>query len=410
MSSWCHDIGRHRRRLSVFRAFRLLAAAAFAGALWSVPAAEAAYWSARPRVETEIAFDDNLRFTPDRDRALEAWMFDVEVAADLELETPVQSWRLRPRYRSLTFDNGPDIPDRDDRFVDISWTRRHERGEWEMGAGYARSLALDRQALESGVVDVRTPRAERNLSWSGVFEMTPKVNVVSSAMLVDVEYDDPDSTLSDFEQRAVSLGLLRAVTPRLALGATASSSRVEIPETLTRSNTRSLSATMNYELGPVLSLKGGAGVRETEFSEVFFGFPLVDEQRGVVARLSLTGETRNGSWQVRGSRDVVPSGLGQVQERTDLAVGGRYQMGPRWTWDGGILGARFDEVSEIADDVSRDFVQVRTGVSWHWSPRWRLAMNYRYQWQRLESREEASRSSRVNLAVAYEPDPWTWSR
>ena len=405
--------------------------------------AQAAEWSAEPKISLRTGFNDNIRMT--------------DAAHDSVWETalsPSVKFGVAQENRGLSGDAGfairrfaggsgresSDVLDREDYHFNTDAWHNTLRDSFKANLDYTRDSSLDSELDQTGnVTEDRATRERFTLgpSWARTLNELTRLDL--SYQFTNVDYtDDPGiANLVGYDYHVASASLVRQLTPRIQ-GTLSAGYSSFLPDTDFDSDTLSLQAGLTTNFSESLVASFLVGQRQST-SDSFVGtgfcigadpgatFPSCTggiaiptgsantevETTSAVFSASLTKTLETGSLSASLSRSSSPSSDGELLDATRLILAGDYKHTDTLS---SSLKIEYTENETIVSRVgfvpsqdTEEFFRVTPRVSWRWRREWTFAGEYQYARNDDVNRPKATRNA-VYVTVSYRPPKRSISR
>ncbi|HQU14860.1 MAG TPA: hypothetical protein PLO69_01990 [Gammaproteobacteria bacterium] len=294
------------------------------------------------------------------------------------------------------------------------------RFSWQLNGNYVQSSILSttqplgsQTALVQTQSQVSTATASPTVTW----QISDVDQLTLGYAFQDVSYQNATQLgLFGFRYQQGTVTYTRLLNDSLQLFVTPTYSVFDVPRTQFQSKTASLQVGAREVFSPTLSATVAVGGRRTQSSGVqqagfyFFGrfIPIGQPvnvsslSTGLVLDAKIDKRLERGNLRGHLSRSLTPNGLGtQVQTDTaDLNFDHRITERLSGQASLSLLRARVLQ-GTVANSSDRDSAQVTAGLSWAWSPRIDMGLNYSYTWIRQKAPEAIGAGNAIYLTLSY---------
>lgn len=373
--------------------------------------AEAYYWEVIPQLEAGITYESNPRYI---DNANDARIEDAKgTFADVRLagsvETEEMSLSLVPRVVSTDYLGSNEDLDSDDWYVDLSGSKRFERGQLNAYLSYA-DVAVVTAEFESATPDNpdlppptiagsgRFADATQETWRGGVtysYTLSQRNIVEVSASGLSTTYDaDPEAGYFDYSNPGAQITLQHVLNERdvAFLAMNAESFTADAPVGPAKNTTDSFGTTIGYQrqFSKTLSATIMGGISRS-FLDVT-GLP-IDPDTGVICfpilcSFSNTSANFVGSISVRNrselttlnfdlSRNLAPNSNGTQYVQDALRLYLNRDITQRLV---GTVGTVLTHSKAVGDlrRLDQSYVNLETGLSWRLTPTWSMSGSYTF--------------------------------
>jgi hypothetical protein len=382
------------------------------------PCAIAADWGAVPRIEVGAYANDNYTLAPDTITPVEVVGAQIRAELDVQANTQLTEFSLRPAIESMRFSGDEDDWDSDDYYLRLDWKHTRERFLAGLRADYADETTVKSElpgsdddggglgepgGADGGIVAVDNNRQKVTVQPRVSFELTERSTLLADATYTDADYDDESTTgTSGFEDLSGSLGLAFSSSPNSTFSARAIASNYE----------RNVDAVETNSYGVQLEWRS----RRSEVAQwyVRVGAEKVDVPSSVVGTDSSSetgfegGIGTDWSWEVTrvfldATSAVEPNASGRLVQRNQLRFRLLHQFSPRTS---GWVGARLQRDEALVDSTDpfrdRDYATGSLGMEWRFSRDFSLSAQYDARWQEFDDDPSARTSNAFQLSVVYQ--------
>jgi hypothetical protein len=400
--------------------------------------AQAAEWSAEPRISLLTGYDDNIRLTAaDHDSVWETALSpSVRFGAVKENQglTGDAGLAIR-RYAGGTGRESSDALDREDYYFNSIAFHNTLRDSFKVNLDYTQDSTLDSELDQTGnVISDSATREQFSLgpSWSRSLTELTRTDLTYQYSNIDYTDDPGIQNLVGYTYHVASASLVRQLTPRIQ-GTLSGGYSIYQPDTDFDSDTLSLQAGLSTSFSETLVVSFLVGQRDTtsdSFTAAGFcigaapgatfpscsgGIPIPAgtadteiETTSPVYTASIVKQLETGSLSATLSRSSFPGSEGELLDSTRLSLNGNYKLTE--TLDSSLIIEYTENetivnrvgIVPIRDKENETFFRITPKVVWHWRREWELAGNYQYARNEDANQNEASRNA-LYLTLSYLP-------
>lgn len=375
-----------------------------------------------PSINLRGEYSDNYRLAASNEE--EVWSLIADPRLSLSRNTPLLDLGVTGRLRASTHDGG-DIPNRVNKYLDLSALRRFERGSLNTSLHLVQDTTLQNETLDldTGLTTTLVDRRQYNLALSGQYMLTQRTWTQLSVNYRKNDYKDGEPYgLLDFDSLSPSLTLSHQYTSRLQLFGTLSHSTTDYdsPREL-ESKTLSLQAGANYDITETWRFSGSLGSRRTRSSSLVptpapipgleFLYPSVyqlilaprdSETTGLVYNMSLTREFETGEVSLAATRSVSPSSTGTDTDTTSLSIAASHGFSAKLSGRIAVSFLQSETIGGVTTAASSDRYRVSPGITWKLDRDLVLNAGYRYtRVKRNINNDDIADSNHYYISVGY---------
>jgi hypothetical protein len=256
-----------------------------------------------------------------------------------------------------------------------------------------------------------------NPGWG--FQVSERTSLDLAVSLQEVTFDDAglDSAsedgglvaTSDYRSGSVNLGVGHSLTERLALTGALGYDRYETQGITNEYDNYRLLAGANYQLSEISGLAAQAGIRFTEqtVEDPLDGQTLTEESSGPTFNLSYSRQFEaGGGFSLAASRDLSPTGEGDVTDTTGLSA--TLSLPPRPKWQLGVTASAYRSRNPSGETAGGDETSFSIGpsLSHRIADSWGLSLGYLFSYEDLSDTGEDAVSNAVYLNLSWAPHAW----
>ena len=364
-------------------------------------------WLIDGSFKTQTIYDDNLRLSP----SVKDDTFGLTGGIDVKAEKDTGATQIELRGRAegtLYSKSDSDVPD--DGFVLLGIGYRHgitERSEIGLDGGFINDSTLENTAdvtddpgdIDPGITSFRVRRNKLNLAPMWTYALTERFSLDLGYDFIGVEYgsDKDKADLEDYRYQSGAGGLFYRLTETTTLSATLQAFGYSAQDSDTDYTGGSLSAGVEHRFSKTLWGDLTFGAYNTDFD--------VDSEssskNGGLFGASLVKRDERTRVRALVSRDLRPSGSGQMRQADQILLAVKREITPRVDFS---FRTRFLKTENIGIGSSneREYVLIEPGVIWHLSERFDLAATYRYRSKDDRAIGDTAESNRVFLSLVYD--------
>lgn len=400
------------------------------------PLAQAAEWSAEPKISLRTGYNDNIRLTTLPHDSV--WETDITPAIKFGVAKENQglfgdaSASIR-RFSGGSGSESSSALDREDYYLKTNAYHRTERNAFNALLNYTRDSTLDSELDETGnVISSRATRERLTLgpSWTTSLNEITRLNIDYQFTTVSYSDDPGVIDLIGYDYNVLSSSLTRQFSPRTQGTLSASYSRFE-PDTNINSETISIQAGLSRNFSETLVASFLIGQRDTtsdtlvatgycvlanpnaRFPECTGGIAVPtgttkDETgtNGSVYSANITKKLETGSIGASLTRASSPGSDGQLLDRTQLILSGEHKFTETLQSRLRIQYSKNETIVNTfgreTDQTDETFFRVIPRLSWRWQPEWDLAGEYQYARNENDNSDTATRNA-FYLTLSYRP-------
>ncbi len=386
------------------------------------PALHAAEWRLTPELGVQEEYDDNIRLVAGPHD--NAWGTVLKPAVELAMRTEVTTFTGKGRFELGRY-SGQRGLDSNDAFLDLSASRKLERGDLGLDASAARDTTLRTGAFnpDTGLVVDKVGRTTYSATLHGSYLLNERTRGELRYQWQSASYDNGERLgLFDYRYRVPSASLVYQYDPQLAFTGSFSHSRLDftIPtDFVSETNSGDLGAI--YQWSERLQLRASAGRRHTRSTRTpflaLFGLQVpigrvTTSNSGSVYRASANYKYEAGSLDLDASRTATPSSTGTETDDTEFDVTARRRFSPKLS---GEVAARYLQTRIVGGTLTvlnsdQDLLLVQPVLRWHFTEHWTLSGHYRYRRVKRRGTGQTATSNAILATLRYQWQPWSVSR
>lgn len=378
--------------------------------LGTISAVEAAEWRFEPLFRMAADFNDNPFLSIRTDVEESASGYLAEAALKVSYRSETADFDITPRFRSSAYDSDAGL-DSDDSFLRFRFNRNTEKTSIRFRGGYSRESTRTAELADTDL-DIEDPdeipdddafvvlgRRERlNLVPTFTYNFS-NVNAVSLNLnYTDTRYEDVFAgLLQDYTDFRVNASFIRAISERSDIIGTATARNYQTDQGNNEVKGVGLSLGFSRALSETTRVRAMVGVEDTELDGG-------ESDQNWVADLSFVRILKTIRILAQFRRSIAASGSGDLATRDSFNLNFTRDLNDRISAG---IGARVYTTNEL--DVGpgsfneRNYVQLRSQITWHISQVFSMEANYRYTFLDRESLGESSNANQVTLWLSYHP-------
>ncbi len=361
----------------------------------------AAEWSVTSTLNPSVGYDDNV-FLSENEQSSMHYAMTPTATVTRAVENMVSSLSIGyqiDRYTSLSSDNDTENP-----FIRFNGSYNTERSQYGLAASYREATSRSTALEDSGDFASQSINRTRSISPSFSYQWTER-----DTLSLNGSYQErlsSTTSFSDTETKSITAGWQRQFSERLSAGlnATISNYKSEGLTLDTDDDNYNLSTSMTYALSELWSLTGNVGARKlnSERTSTLTGITNNDTSTGSTFGFSAIRTDDINSYTLDLSRDVSPSGTGDVNESDRISASWSHHISERLTAN--VL-ASYQETTSALDDSSEKRKNINFSPSLSWQLERNLRLNFRYNY-RKQSQDLGSSadSNAVSVTLNYDWD------
>lgn len=369
-------------------------------------AAVGAEWIVRPALDFGALRDNNLTLTTGAKQSVSGFVIAPHVELRRNTETSKTSIKGSAVHTNYS-DNA--VPDTNEQKVFLTTEKQFsERTTFGLEGDYRRERLLTTvvnqdagtgniRDTDVGLLGVRSRRSYRTLQPSWKYLLTERSALRLSYRVTDVSFSSTVGTgLVDYEERLLSVGYSRQLTPRDDFTVTVNDARYEAASAATaESDTQQILFGFVHAYSE--NVRGNFAIGTSRTDERF-GSQRGDSS-GAVLSAGFTQRSEISTLDAVVSRDVTPSGVGRSMESDQVRVNWTRKLSEPvdFTLRAHWLRAQVLEGSNAS--IDREYREIEPGLSWQWAERWETSAAYRYRAQQFDASTDTARSNAVFLGL-----------
>ena len=380
--------------------------------LLCAPPASAVQWKLEPEVRARTTHSTNLFMTTQPHDAVT----EVLLAPKLKGGAHGELWDATATGR-LEFSRypGEDGLGSNDRFLDLNFERRLERGKLNLDAGLSRDTTnrVESFDLDTGLITRQIDRNRRNLSVSGEYSLSERWLASASLAYQSASYPDGAALgLTDYTWTQPTVSLFYRWNEQWQLFGSLAHSRLNFDNSVnTVSKTNSAQLGVQYQWSERDTFQFSIGRRTTRASfDVFFlGFiPLgrtTNSDKGLVYNGRYTRKYETGELDLSLSRSTSPSSLGVDTDTTSLNLKARKRFSPLVTGELAVSVYSSSTIGSNSTSADYDRWQVSPTLYWRLTERWALNARYTYRRVKRDVGNATATGNVYTVGLVYRWDP-----
>ncbi len=356
-------------------------------------AVSAAEWSAQPAFSLGADYDSNRRLT---DPAIGSNGATLSGSVDLARVTENSKLSLRPRFDARRYGEPHEVLDSNDGGFTLNFEHMGERSRFGFGAVAADDSTLTTEFDDTGIIEGSARR--RTLSGSADMSRSlgERSQLQAGAAYVDVKFDDARGTgLVPYTYPSAFVGFAIEATEHSQLRMTVNSSRFEIPSTRSRTDSHSVRAYWQSDVGEQFNIELNAGVNRSETN--FF------DDQGPVFGLKGNWRGERSTLGFNLARDVEPSAFGYMVSVDSVGGAWSYRLGERARI---ALLARYAVREDLLYGFypeRREYASVQATALWRLDSNWNLELRAGAVAQAYNLSGNDADGQRLALSISWSP-------
>lgn len=390
-SSWASRSG---RRVATALALPLVLAPALGAAQ---------EWRVEPTANIELRYEDNVTLSSSDDGAQDSFGSSLRAAVRARRATETSDLTLRT---GVSWNEFADVSGLDNLtgLLDASYSKTAPRGRWGIETSLSTQSTLTSELETSGLSDINKQQYQLNVRPYWEYYPSERIWLGISPSFQRTVYEDAGGTdLFDYHDGDLSLSGGYRLSERAELAAVLGYGFYNAHGVDNESETLSALVGAEYLLAENARLELLIGLRRTERRfEDPSGQSLTEESSGPTYRLSLSRDlARGGGFSLEASREVTPSGAGEVVDLTRVQLGLSYPFHERLSLRLGVQGSLSRAPSGDSDDEDVGFASGDLGLSYLLAEGWRVGLGFRHRWQSRDEGSDAGSSNTISLTLAW---------
>ena len=387
--------------------------------LGTIAAVEAAEWRFDPVLRVAGDFDDNplLSIRTDADNSVNGYIAEASVKAAYRSETT--DFFITPRFRSLDYGSGSDL-NSDDTFLRFRFNRNTVLTNFRFRGNYADESTRTAERADTdldvedpdeitdndtGVVALRGRRERLTLVPTFTYKFSNVNSVSLNLNYTDTRFDDVFAgLLTDYTDSRINASFRHAISERTFTIVTATARNYQTDQGLNETKGVGLNVGFDRALSETTRLRAIVGIEDTELSTG-------ESDQNWVADISFVRNLKTIRILAQYRRSIAASASGDLATRDSINLNFSRDLNDRISAGIGVR-AYATHALEVGPGIldERNYVQLRSQLTWHISPTFSLEGNYRFTFLDRESLGESSNSNQVTLWLSYHPTAIVRSR
>jgi len=353
-------------------------------------------WQAEPWARANLDVNDNIRFTATNPEQSTGVV--LEVGGKFRNDTEAVRTSLTPKLVFRRYDSSANV-DSNDQYLTFSTRLLQERGEVGVTAEVVRNTTLTSELTDTGIVSGNQRHVSYRIAPSYSYALSERDSLQLGVGYDAVRYDGGSgSGLLDYDNSSANLGYRRRFSEILDGNASVGYSHYEAKDVDSQSDTVTVQLGVNRRLSERTAVGGSIGGYQTDSR--FFG---VDVSRsGGTASLNLQHHTELTTLSAALSRNVNPSGGGEVLQNTSLTLAANRRLTEKLSLGLSAVAQRNRSLGS-GDQLDRDYYSLRPSFSWHLARQWYLTGQYSYSRQKYDASNSTAEANAVSVGVEYRP-------
>lgn len=351
-------------------------------------------WQVEPWARANLEANDNIRFTSTNPEQSTGVV--LEVGGKFHNDTEAVRTSLTPKLVFRRYDSSANV-DSNDQYLTFSTRLLQERGEVGLSANVVRNTTLTSELEDTGIVSVGKRRTEYRLDPSYQYRLSERDSLNASVGARAIRYEEGlSSGLIDYDYRTANLTYSRRLSELLDWSGTAYYARYEAKDVDSTADTYGLRFGVSRLLSERTRMGFYVGGYRTDSR--FYG--AASDRSGGTTKLTLDHATELTRFNLGLSRDVVPSGGGEVREDTSLNLSANRRLSEKMSVG---LSATVQQRNAIAGGSDRDYLTISPSISWRLTRQWKVSGSYRYSRQKYDVSNSTAEANAVTVGLEYRP-------
>lgn len=376
-------------------------------------AANAQDWHFEPDLRVGGELDDNATLSTRTDEEVELTGYLAEASARISYASPATQFYVTPRFLLRRYSDDP-VYDSEDAFLSSEYSHDTLSSTLSLRFNYerenVRTAERDDADLEdidpgdiienaTGEVDIKGRRLSLHARPRWEYRLSDSSRIDTRVDFFDVSYEDEliIAGLTDYTDTRFRFSYLRDFSQRNTGIITATARNYNADDILDDTTGYGLAAGFTRNLTENSLFRALVGVENTERflqdDSQNFVFDLYYRQR--LETILLIAQYR---------RSVIASGAGRLTARDSVNLRFTRQLSDKLSAGLGVRAYQTTGLSDISI-IERDYVQLRSQLTWSLSSAFSLEANYAYTFIRRSNLDDSANSNNINLWFVYHPIP-----
>lgn len=354
----------------------------------SVNNAFAGSWYYQSIVTSSIEGDDNRRLLVNEDEGV----VGAQIRSNFRLSRVTETSRINfdGIWRSARFDGDADDAnlDADDQEIraDGIWT--DERFQYSINGSFLRQNTALTELQDTGVFVDIARRVTKSISPQASYSLSQNTSLNIGAGYTDVEFPGVVPLgLSEFDTRFANFGITHNINERTQISLSYAYSIFESENTafLDTGNdidTGSLNLRIDKSWAEAWQVFASLGFRKSNFStDDGSGVINRNDDTGLLYDFGLTREFETVSLNLMANRQIEPSAIGTLSERTAVRLLANKQLSERLSLNLELQWLENTFIDGLDNMNQREFWSSNLGVSFRLTTNWYVTGDYRHREQ-----------------------------
>lgn len=358
------------------------------------PCALAAEWAIEPSVETRGSVTDNINLMPNVHDNVFGWTVAPNVVFARRTEATEVAGTARLGINR--YPGNSDL-DTDDATLSLTSQLRDERNTYGLSAAYIRDSTLQTELATTGIVQARKQRNLVSLSPSWNYSLTERASVFAQYRDDQVKYQ-AGAGLEDYTNRQATAGYQHLLSERSTATVSGSYNRYETDTGGTLTTSYGLSVGLTHSPVEPLTLGLGIGARRSDTTITNMATSKTSDD-GLTFNASADYKWERTHANVAASRDINPSGTGQVVQTDQLAIGIGHQFSERLSGNANAAYLLSRYIAGPGSDT--EYINLNSSLGWNLDESWRAGAGYSFAYQRVKGGPDSASANTIYLSISY---------
>jgi hypothetical protein len=287
--------------------------------------------------------------------------------------------------------------DTDDATLSLTSQLRDERNTYGLSAAYIRDSTLQTELATTGIVQARKQRNLVSLSPSWNYSLTERASVFAQYRDDQVKYQ-AGAGLEDYTNRQATAGYQHLLSERSTATVSGSYNRYETDTGGTLTTSYGLSVGLTHSPVEPLTLGLGIGARRSDTTITNMATSKTSDD-GLTFNASADYKWERTHANVAASRDINPSGTGQVVQTDQLAIGIGHQFSERLSGNANAAYLLSRYIAGPGSDT--EYINLNSSLGWNLDESWRAGAGYSFAYQRVKGGPDSASANTIYLSISY---------
>lgn len=363
-------------------------------------------WYVQPDVTLRLEADDNLLLRVDDSD--DVFGLRASFFADYGTRTEASEINFTTSVDVYQY-WGQDNLDR----VNVNWGEQShfqitERSKIGLDAAYVRDNSITSELDVTGLTQDPIPRDMFNLAPHWSYSLTELQFIETKYRHQEVTYDNTgvNTSLINYKTDSINFSYLYQWREDLQFFVAFGSLWYQVSNFDRDIQNYNVNAGLDYRYSETLNVNFMAGVRFSSSQSNFNGLQIEDSTIGSVFSLGLQKQFELGSLSMSYSRDISPSGAGELLQVDRFQVNSSYDLTAHLVVS---LGAGVN-ITDSDNDQGRTYYFVEPQLSWQFSRYMSMSGAYRFRMQEYDNRDGNAISNGVFMSLHYQWDQFSNNR